>query len=136
MSKDGTNRGGRRVRAGGKPDALADKITKGRAAKVLEVADLGITTTKGLALGAFCTIDILNCPDVKITAKQGVWSVNGGTTITNSNIQISASRYGILSGLEGGSGGDIVINNSNVDVSCNEEDDEAATIFAGDNQLR
>ena len=40
MAKDGTNRGGRRVRAGGKPDALADKITKGRAAKVLEVADL------------------------------------------------------------------------------------------------
>lgn len=44
MSKDGTNRGGRRVRAGGKPDALIDKITKGRAAKVLEVADLGAPT--------------------------------------------------------------------------------------------
>lgn len=40
VAKDGTNRGGRRVRAGGKPDALIDKITKGRAAKVLEVADL------------------------------------------------------------------------------------------------
>lgn len=40
MAKDGTNRGGRRVRAGGKPDALLDKITKGRAARVLEVADL------------------------------------------------------------------------------------------------
>lgn len=40
MAKDGTNRGGRRVRAGDKPDPLADKITKGRAAKVLEVADL------------------------------------------------------------------------------------------------
>lgn len=40
VAKDGTNRGGRRVRAGGKPDPLADKITKGKAAKVLEVADL------------------------------------------------------------------------------------------------
>lgn len=40
MAKDGTNRGGRRVRAGDKPQPLADKITKGRAAKILEVPDL------------------------------------------------------------------------------------------------
>ena len=40
MAKDGTNRGGRRVRAGDKPQPLADKITKGKAAKVLEVPDL------------------------------------------------------------------------------------------------
>lgn len=40
MAKDGTNRGGRRVRAGEKPQPLADKITKGRAAKILEVPDL------------------------------------------------------------------------------------------------
>ena len=36
MAKDGTNRGGRRVRAGDKPTPLADKITAGKAAKVLE----------------------------------------------------------------------------------------------------
>ena len=29
MAKDGTNRGGRRVRAGAKPDALGDKLAKG-----------------------------------------------------------------------------------------------------------
>ena len=40
MAKDGTNRGGRRVRAGDKPQPLTDKITKGRAAKVLEVPEL------------------------------------------------------------------------------------------------
>ena len=40
MAKDGTNRGGRRVRAGDKPQALSDKITKGKAAKVLEVLEL------------------------------------------------------------------------------------------------
>ncbi len=40
MAKDGTNRGGRRVRAGGKPDSLADKIASGKAAKVLEVPEL------------------------------------------------------------------------------------------------
>jgi len=40
VAKDGTNRGGRRVRAGDKPQALNDKITRGKAAKVLEVPDL------------------------------------------------------------------------------------------------
>jgi len=40
VAKDGTNRGGRRVRAGGKPQSLADKITKGKAAKILEIPDL------------------------------------------------------------------------------------------------
>ena len=40
MAKDGTNRGGRRVRAGEKPMPLADKITAGKAAKVLEAPDL------------------------------------------------------------------------------------------------
>ena len=40
MAKDGTNRGGRRVRAGDKPLPLADKITRGKSAKILEPADL------------------------------------------------------------------------------------------------
>lgn len=40
MAKDGTNRGGRRVRAGDKPQPLADKITKGRVARILEVPEL------------------------------------------------------------------------------------------------
>lgn len=34
MAKDGTNRGGRRIRAGDKPEALADKIDKGKAATI------------------------------------------------------------------------------------------------------
>ena len=40
MAKDGTNRGGRRVRAGGKPQPLADKITAGKAARMLEAPEL------------------------------------------------------------------------------------------------
>jgi hypothetical protein len=40
VAKDGTNRGGRRVRAGDKPQPLADKITAGKAAKVLEAPEL------------------------------------------------------------------------------------------------
>ena len=36
MAKDGTNRGGRRVRAGDKPQPLAEKITAGKGARVLE----------------------------------------------------------------------------------------------------
>jgi len=40
VAKDGTNRGGRRVRAGGKPQPLAEKITAGKAARILEAAEL------------------------------------------------------------------------------------------------
>lgn len=40
MARDGTNRGGRRVRAGDKQMPLADKITKGKAARILDVPDL------------------------------------------------------------------------------------------------
>ena len=36
MAKDGTNRGGRRVRAGAKPDPLGEKLAAGRAATRLE----------------------------------------------------------------------------------------------------
>lgn len=36
MSKDGTNRGGRRVRAGGKPKALSDKIAEGKCTEIIE----------------------------------------------------------------------------------------------------
>lgn len=41
MAKDGTNRGGRRVRAGAKPDQLKDKLEAGKpASRLLEPADL------------------------------------------------------------------------------------------------
>ena len=40
MAKDGTNRGGRRVRAGDKPTPLTDKIAAGKPARVLEGAEL------------------------------------------------------------------------------------------------
>lgn len=40
MAKDGTNRGGRRVRAGDKPQPLAEKITAGKAARILEAPEL------------------------------------------------------------------------------------------------
>ena len=36
MAKDGTNRGGRRVRAGAKPDPLNEKLAKGLPATLLE----------------------------------------------------------------------------------------------------
>ena len=49
MAKDGTNRGGRRVRAGDKPEALADKIAAGKAAQIMElpIADLTGGTLNG-----------------------------------------------------------------------------------------
>ena len=35
MAKDGTRRGGRRVRAGDKPKALSDKIAEGKDADIM-----------------------------------------------------------------------------------------------------
>ncbi len=45
MAKDGTNRGGRRVRAGDKPDALADKIARGKAAQILDLPIVDLNGT-------------------------------------------------------------------------------------------
>lgn len=42
MAKDGTNRGGRRVKSGGKPASLADKISSGKLARVFEPFDFDI----------------------------------------------------------------------------------------------
>ena len=50
MAKDGTNRGGRRVKAGSKPDALADKITRGAPARRMELPDF----TDDLTDGVYC----------------------------------------------------------------------------------
>ena len=36
MARDGTNRGGRRIRAGDKPEPLVDKIAGGRTAHIME----------------------------------------------------------------------------------------------------
>ena len=47
MAKDGTNRGGRRIRAGDKPEALADKIDRGKAATII---DLPTPTLEGADL--------------------------------------------------------------------------------------
>ena len=35
MARDGTNRGGRRVRAGTKPEPLADRLADGRTDRIL-----------------------------------------------------------------------------------------------------
>ena len=42
MAKDGTNRGGRRTRAGSKPNALVDKIAAGKSANVLNISEFEI----------------------------------------------------------------------------------------------
>ena len=44
MAKDFTNRGGSRVRAGDKPMALVDKISAGKAARILDIPDLDTDT--------------------------------------------------------------------------------------------
>lgn len=46
MAKDGTSRGGRRVKAGHKPDSLADKISKGQKATHIEFQDADYPVTE------------------------------------------------------------------------------------------
>jgi hypothetical protein len=69
MAKDGTNRGGRRIRAGDKPEALADKIAKGKAATII---DLPTPTLEGAELndGAELTGEDMPNPSDYLSARQ------------------------------------------------------------------
>lgn len=69
MAKDGTLRGGRRVRAGDKPDALADKIANGRDATIMEFP---VTELKGEELGNIAEIygEDMPRPSEYLSAKQ------------------------------------------------------------------
>ena len=58
MAKDGTNRGGRRVSAGTKLDALTDKIADKRSAKVLEPLDFDVDNN-------FEPDDFVNMPELE-----------------------------------------------------------------------
>lgn len=58
LAKDGTNRGGRRVRAGDKPLSLADKIASGKQARVFELDDFNIDSP-------FEVSDFSDTPDLK-----------------------------------------------------------------------
>ena len=51
MAKDGTNRGGRRVRAGAKPDALNDKLQAGRPATRMSVPEPDPFDFEGVDVG-------------------------------------------------------------------------------------
>lgn len=58
VAKDGTNRGGRRVKAGGKPASLADKIASGKSARVFEPFEFGVDDN-------FEPEDFVNMPELE-----------------------------------------------------------------------
>ena len=70
MAKDGTNRGGRRVRAGHKPDALVNKIQKGKAAEVMEFPVTDLDGSDDLGLVADLTGADMPHPSEYLSAKQ------------------------------------------------------------------
>jgi hypothetical protein len=72
VAKDGTNRGGRRIRAGDKPKPLADKITTGKAAKILEVPDLNPAILEAADLDAAADIygEDMPAPGDYLSARQ------------------------------------------------------------------
>lgn len=54
MAKDGTNRGGRRVRAGAKPDPLNEKLAAGRPATRLTAPSEFVSAN---VFGTYCLVD-------------------------------------------------------------------------------
>lgn len=89
---------------------------------------------------------IAHCPDIAVRANRetdedgpghGIYADNGSVTITDSHLTVYGANFGIVTGPvcdwnDGYDyGGDIVINNSYVDASCDPEYGYAA-IYAGD----
>lgn len=72
IAKDGTNRGGRRIRAGDKPQDLAEKIIKGKSAKVLDIPDLKseLLIAQDLSVDAELQGEDMPSPSEYLSAKQ------------------------------------------------------------------
>lgn len=69
MAKDGTNRGGRRVRAGDKPKPLAEKIIAGEAAEVMEFPTSELPATELHDIADLVGVDMPS-PDAYLSAHQ------------------------------------------------------------------
>ena len=70
MAKDGTNRGGRRIRAGHKPDDLIDKIQKGNEARVLNFPSMELEGTDDYGTIADLQGEDIPEPDSYLSAQQ------------------------------------------------------------------
>ncbi|WP_418968463.1 P27 family phage terminase small subunit [Alloscardovia omnicolens] len=72
MAKDGTNRGGRRTRAGSKPTPLREKIAQGKDAKVLDVHLPEVTLLVGEDIGEGADLEGEDMPEPSayLSAKQ------------------------------------------------------------------
>lgn len=89
MAKDGTNRGGRRVRAGDKPDALADKIARGKAAQVMDLPITDLDGTDDLGPVDDLTGTDMPHPSDYLSAKQRDGEPLGADIIFNETIRCS-----------------------------------------------
>ena len=86
MAKDGTNRGGRRVRAGGKPDSLIDKIQKGKSAQVMEFPT-GELQGEDLPVGDDLPGEDMPQPSDYLSAKQKDGKPLGADVIYHQTVQ-------------------------------------------------
>lgn len=116
----------------------------------VNLADCSQVAISGYYNGIRCDGDVViaNCPDIEISAAceeadyyqdyqgHGIYASGGSVTVNNSALTVYGPGYGIATGPicdADGTGGDIVINHSFVDVSCSENG--YAAIFAGDDLL-
>ena len=70
MAKDGTVRGGRRVRSGTKPDPLVDKINKGRSARVMEFPSVDLDVDDDMGVISDLTGVDMPEPSAYLSARQ------------------------------------------------------------------
>jgi hypothetical protein len=86
--------------------------------------------------GIRCNGDIViaSCPDFMITTEHiGIYTLHGNATITDSSLTVHGDESAIATGPvcnPYASGGDIIINHSFIEASC--DADSYAAIFAGD----
>jgi uncharacterized repeat protein (TIGR02543 family) len=116
--------------------------------------DVNITGCSQVSISGYyngirCAGDVViaNCPDIQIKSihtfeeddegrsdLNGIYADSGSVTITNSSLTVYGATFGIATGPvcdTDGTGGDIIINHSFVDASC--DPNGYAAIFAGDN---
>ena len=115
--------------------------------------DVNITGCSQVSISGYyngirCAGDVViaNCPDIQIKSihtfeeddegrsdLNGIYTDSGSVTITNSSLTVYGATFGIATGPvcdTDGTGGDIIINHSFVDASC--DPNGYAAIFAGD----
>ena len=97
MAKDGTNRGGRRVRAGAKPEPLNEKLATGKpSSRLLEPADLDLFSLEGGDVGDGALLEGETMPPSTPTAQSPSRSTTDESVVRLHPLAPGAYDLGLL----------------------------------------